>query len=89
MEKSDLQERIAAEKAKKTEEAIRSAYEVIVDDKKKRLSGRILIFTIGMVIVLLGALLAASLVKINNKNSALLTVSINSAYNQFMMMVTE
>lgn len=81
MEKSDLQERIAAEKAKKTEEAIRSAYEVIVDDKKKRLSGRILIFTIGMVIVLLGALLAASLVKINNKNSALLTVSINSAYN--------
>jgi hypothetical protein len=77
MEKSDLQEKLAAEKAKKAEEAIRSAYEVIVDDKKKRLSGRIIIFTIGMVVLLLGALLAAALVKLNNQKSALSTVNIN------------
>jgi hypothetical protein len=79
---------MAAEKAKKTEEAIRSAYEVIVDDKKKRISGRITLFTIGMVALLLGALLAAVLVKINNRNLALATVGVNSAFNNFLMLVT-
>lgn len=40
-----------------------------------------------MVALLLGALLAAALVKLNNQRLALATVSVNSAFNNFLMMM--
>lgn len=89
MEKSDLQEKMAAEKLKKTEEGIKLAYEIVVDDRKKKVAYRILSFTFIIVVLLFAVLIAAILVKLNNQNTYLNTLSINAAFNKFMMTVTK
>ena len=88
MEKSDLQEKLAAEKLKKTEEAVKLAYEIVVDDRKKRITNRILAFTIIIVLLLLAVLIAAILVKLSNQDTYLNTLSINTAFNKFLMTVS-
>jgi hypothetical protein len=60
---------------------------VIIDDKKKNIATRILVFTFGMILLLLGALLAAILIKLGNQNLSLSTININSAFNSFLLTV--
>ena len=85
MEKSDLQEKMAAEKLKKTEEGIKLTYEIVVDDRKKKIAYRILSFTFIIVIILLAVLITAILVKLSNQNTYLNTLNINTSFNKFMM----
>ena len=88
MEKSDMQEKMAAEKLKKTEEGVKLAYEIVVDDRKKRITCRILTFTIIIVVLLLAVLIAAILVKLSNQDTYLKTLRINTAFNKFLMTIS-
>lgn len=45
-------------------------------------------FTVVVVALLLGALLATALIKLNNQRVSLSTININSAFNQFLLTVT-
>lgn len=49
------------------------------------MSTRILIFTVGMVLLLFGALIAAVLVKLNNQNLSISTINVNSSFHNFMV----
>lgn len=80
---------MAAEKLKKTEEGIKLAYEIVIDDRKKTITYRILTFTILIVLLLFGILIATVLVKLSNQNMYLNTLSINTAFNKFMMTVSK
>jgi hypothetical protein len=88
LEKSDLNEKIAAERLKKTEESIKIAYEIIIDDRKKNISTRIIIFTVITILLLLGVLLAGALIKLSNQNTSLNIININKSFNTFLLTVS-
>ena len=80
---------MAAEKLKKTEEGVKLAYEIVVDDRKKRIVCRILTFTLLTVLLLLAILIAAILVKLSNQDKYMNTLRINAAFNKFLMTVSK
>lgn len=87
MEKSDLQEKMAAEKLRRTEEGIKLTFEIVLDDHKKKITYRILAFTFIVVLVLLGLLIAAIIVKQNNQDTYQKALNINTSFNTFMIAV--
>lgn len=60
-----------------------------MDDKKKHITSRVIIFILIISLLFTGALLASMFLKLNNQNTYLQATKINAAYNNFMLTIAK
>ena len=87
LSKGMTQDKITSDKMKE-EADILNAYSIIVEDGKKNISRRVVIFIFVISALFTAALLTSVFIKQNNQKTYLQAARINSAYHNFMMILT-
>jgi len=87
-DKSTVQDQSSSDRIKKEAE-IRSVYSIIVDNKKKNISRRVVIFTIIISFLFTTALLTSVFLKQKNQTTYLQATHVNNAYHNLMMIMAK
>jgi len=67
---------------------VRNIYSIIVDDKKKHIIRRVLIFIVITSIIMIAIELTLIILKLQNQDIFLSASGINQFYNNFMLLLT-